>query len=360
VEFLSEYGLFLLKAITIVAAIGAIVGIIVSASSRQKTAANGSIKVEKVNERYDEIQESLKRAIYDEERFKKEEKAKQKKKKQQKKRDKALAKKSKDKQSKDNELDESKAKRVFLVDFDGDMKASAVDQLREIVSAILFTATPQDEVVVRLESAGGMVHSYGLASSQLDRLKQKDIPLTVCVDKVAASGGYMMACVANKICAAPFAIIGSIGVVAQLPNFHKLLKKNDIDFELLTAGEYKRTLTMFGENTEKGREKFVEDLELTHGLFKDYVKQQRPVVDIEAVATGEIWFGIKAKEQALVDELITSDDYVTHLAQDNPIFEVSYTTKKSLPERLGIGVQHAFENALTNIANQLQASRFYR
>jgi len=351
VEFLYEYGLFLLKVITFVAAIGVIVGIIVSAGSRQKDASVGSIVVEKVNDRYDEMENTLKRAIYDEERYKKEEKAKLKEKKSQKKLD---------KKSKVSETDKAEERRIFLVDFDGDMKASAVDQLREIISAILFTATPNDEVVVRLESAGGMVHSYGLASSQLDRLRQREIPLTICVDKVAASGGYMMACVANKICSAPFAIIGSIGVVAQLPNFHKLLKKNDIDYELLTAGEYKRTLTLFGENTDKGREKFVEDLELTHDLFKAYVKQQRPVVDIETVATGEIWFGIQAKDMALIDELTTSDDYITALAKDNAIFEVSYATKKTLPERLGIGVQAAIERSVTAMLNQLQASRFFR
>lgn len=357
--FLSEYGLFLLKAITIVAAIGAIVGIVVSAGSRQKGAAAGTIKVEKINDRFDEMQDTLKKAIYDEERFKKEEKEKQKAKKAQKKdekkREKQLA-----KAPENSEQPDKDEKRIFLVDFDGDMKASAVDQLREVISAILFTATPKDEVVVRLESAGGMVHSYGLASSQLDRLRQRDIPLTVCVDKVAASGGYMMACVANKICAAPFAIIGSIGVVAQLPNFHRLLKKNDIDFELLTAGEYKRTLTMLGENTEKGREKFVEDLQLTHDLFKEYVKRQRPVVDIESVATGEIWFGIRAKDQSLIDELTTSDDYITGLAQDNDIFEVSYTIKKSLPERLGVGIQSAIESSVDRLSSHLQASRFLR
>ncbi len=347
-EFLYEYGLFLLKAITFVVAIAAVIGLIVSAGSRQKSSPTGTIEVTKINDRFDEMSKSLKHAIYDEDLIKKEEKAQEKEKKREK------------KQSKHKKLDEvEQPKRIYLVNFDGDMKASAVAQLREIVSAILFTATPKDEVVIRLESAGGMVHSYGLAASQLDRIRQRDIPLTVCVDKVAASGGYMMACVANKICAAPFAIIGSIGVLAQLPNFHKLLKKHDIDFELLTAGEYKRTLTLFGENTDKAREKFVEDLELTHQLFKDYVVQQRPIVDIEAVATGEIWFGTKAKENNLIDQLTTSDDYITGLAADNEIFEVNYTSKKSLPERLGIAVQLGVEKGVTRLMEQLQVSRFF-
>ncbi len=347
-EFLYEYGLFLLKAITFVIAIAAIIGLIVSAGSRQKSSPAGTIEVIKINDRFDEMSKSLRHAIYDEDLIKKEEKIQEKEKKREK------------KQSKNKKLDEiEQPKRIYLINFDGDMKASAVAQLREAVSAILFTATPKDEVVIRLESAGGMVHSYGLAASQLDRIRQRDIPLTVCVDKVAASGGYMMACVANKICAAPFAVIGSIGVLAQLPNFHKLLKKHDIDFELLTAGEYKRTLTLFGENTDKAREKFVEDLELTHQLFKDYVVQQRPVVDIETVATGEIWFGTKAKEKNLIDELTTSDDYITGLASDHDIFEVNYTSKKSLPERLGMSVQLGVEKSVTRLIEQLQISRFF-
>ena len=347
-EFLYEYGLFLLKTITFVAAVAVIIGIIVSAGMKQKPAEAGAIEVTKINDRFDSVRKSMKRVMYDEDAVKKEEKDAEK----EKKREKKQAKKS-------NEQKEQK-KRVFLIDFDGDMKASAVTQLREVVSAILFTATEKDEVVLRLESPGGMVHGYGLAASQLDRIRQRNIPLTVCVDKVAASGGYMMACVANKICAAPFAVIGSIGVVAQLPNFHKLLKKHDVDFELLTAGEYKRTLTLFGENTDKARDKFVEDLENTHQLFKDYVKGQRPVVDIESVATGEIWFGIKALEKKLVDELITSDDYVTTAGSEYDIYEVSYTLKKSLAERLGIAVQMGVERGVSRLLEQLQVSRFFQ
>ncbi len=349
-EFLYEYGLFLLKVVTFVIAIAVVIGLMVSAGARQKASNTGSIEVIKVNDRFDEMSQSMKRAMFDDNIIKKAEKALTKEKKQEKKA-------NKQKQKLNDVIEEPK--RIFLVDFDGDMKASAVSQLREIVSAVLFVATPKDEVVLRLESGGGMVHSYGLAASQLDRIRQRDIPLTVCVDKVAASGGYMMACVANKICAAPFAVIGSIGVLAQIPNFHKVLKKNDIDFEMLTAGEYKRTLTMFGENTDKGREKFVEDLELTHSLFKDFVHQQRPIIDIDAVATGEIWFGTKAKENSLIDELTTSDDYITGLAANFDVFEVTYTSKKSLPERLGLSVQSGIEQGISRVIGQFQTSRFF-
>ena len=243
--------------------------------------------------------------------------------------------------------------RIFVIDFDGDIKASATEGLRQVITGILSLAQKTDRVVVRLESQGGMVHSYGLASSQLARITEKGIPLTVCIDKVAASGGYMMACVANQIVAAPFAIIGSIGVVAQLPNFHKLLQKNDIDYELLTAGEYKRTLTMFGENTEKGRSKFVEDLEDTHELFKSFITEHRGQVDIDAVATGEIWFGSRALAQKLVDDIQTSDQYLLDRCEEADVFEVEYVQKKSLQEKLGIGVEHAAENILTNLLHKM-------
>ena len=211
-----------------------------------------------------------------------------------------------------------------------------MDCLREEISTVLTLAKPTDEVVVKVESGGGMVHSYGLASSQLTRITNKNIPLTICVDKVAASGGYMMACVANKIVAAPFAIVGSIGVIAQLPNFNKLLKKNHIDFEQFTAGEFKRTVTVFGENTDKGRQKFQHELEETHLLFKDFVQKHRAVLDINQVATGEHWFGYQALELKLVDELSTSDEYLLTQLPKRQVFQVKYQLKKGLAEKVGL------------------------
>jgi len=348
-EFLADYGLFLLKAVTIVVAVGVILGLIISSGRKNKPSAAGTISVTNMNDQFDDMAASLKEAIVDEKTLKEEAKRK-------KKADKA--KKKQEKSSKNTEVAETK--NVYLLDFDGDMKASAVDQLREEISAILQIAKPIDEIVLTLESGGGLVHSYGLASSQLDRIRQHDIPLTICVDKVAASGGYMMACVANKVCAAPFAIIGSIGVVAQLPNFHRLLKKNDIDFEMYTAGEYKRTLTIFGENTEKGREKFTEDLELTHQLFKDFVSEQRDSVDIDKVATGEIWFGTDALKQNLVDEIITSDDYIAKLAKEHPVYLVEFATKKTLQEKIGMSIQSGVEKAVMRLIAKFDSSRFFQ
>lgn len=220
-----------------------------------------------------------------------------------------------------------------MLDFKGSMDAHEVSALREEVTAVLAAFKPQDQVVVRLESPGGVVHGYGLAASQLQRLRDKQIPLTVTVDKVAASGGYMMACVADKIVSAPFAIVGSIGVVAQIPNFNRFLKGKDIDIELHTAGQYKRTLTLLGENTEEGRQKFREDLNETHHLFKHFVQQMRPVLDIEQVATGEHWYGQQALEKGLVDEINTSDDVILRLMDGYEVFNVRFMQRKKLMDR---------------------------
>ena len=215
-----------------------------------------------------------------------------------------------------------KKPNVFVIDFSGDIKASQVEQLREEITAVLSIAAKEDEVVIKLDSPGGSVNGYGLAASQLQRIRDKGIPLTVCIDKVAASGGYLMSCVADKIIAAPFSLIGSIGVVAQMPNFHRWLKKHDIDIELLTAGEYKRTLTLLAENNEKGREKFQEELEEIHRSFRDYVSSHRPQLDIEKVSTGEHWLAKDAYALRLVDKLSTSDDYLIDKSEQYNLFKI--------------------------------------
>ena len=224
--------------------------------------------------------------------------------------------------------------RMFVIDFKGDMQASEVTNLREEITAVLSVASDRDEVLIRLESPGGVVHGYGLAASQLQRIRSKGVHLTIAVDKVTASGGYMMACIGNSIIAAPFAILGSIGVLAQIPNFHRLLKKNEVDMEILTAGEFKRTLTMFGENTEKDREKFVDELEDLHLLFKEFVSVNRPMVNIDEVSTGEAWFGSRALERQLVDELKTSDEYLVEKCADTDVFQVKYVLHKNKFDRV--------------------------
>ncbi len=344
-QFFAEYGLFFLKSLTVVIAIVAVIFAIVAAGVRTRRGApGGHIEIKKLNEHYEDMHEALSFSLLDPIKRKQAIKDKKVTEKAEKKANKLAAKRAK-KQRGDGEtlLQEPDQRRVFVVTFDGDLRASQVDQLRQEVSSVLTTATSDDEVVLRLESGGGMVASYGLAASQLDRIRQKKIPLTICVDKVAASGGYMMACVADKLLAAPFAVVGSIGVVAQIPNFHRLLKQFNIDFELLTAGKFKRTLTIFGENTDEGRQKFIEDIERIHDQFKHYVSTRRPKLDIEAVATGEIWSGQDAVDRGLVDVLSTSDEYLMSACDDADVIEVRYKERKPIMERFSLGVQGAID-----------------
>jgi serine protease SohB len=353
-EFIYDFGLFLLKSITIVAAILIVIGGIVSSSQRGKTAkskgqAQGSIKLTNLSDRYKDmvfdLQQDLLTKFETKELIKAEKKADKIKTKEEKVKAKALKNSlSKDKQDVDKlaENAEDSHKHLFVLNFNGDMRASAVNSLREEISAIIAIAGKQDEVLLRLESPGGMVHGYGLAASQLQRLRNKNINLTIAVDMVAASGGYMMACVANKIVAAPFAIIGSIGVIAQIPNFNRLMKKMDVDYEQHTAGEYKRTLTLFGENTDQDREKFREELEETHQLFKSFITDNRPELDVEKVATGEHWYGVQAIEKGLIDEVSTSDDLIMNAVKDSEVFEVNFEIPKSLGEKFGLGAEAAF------------------
>lgn len=239
---------------------------------------------------------------------------------------------------------------AWVIDFHGDIRASATGQLAEEVSALIDAADKGDEVIVRLESAGGLVHAYGLAAAELDRLREAGLKTTVCVDKVAASGGYLMACGADQVRAAPLAVVGSIGVVAQIPNIHRLLKRHDIDVEVLTAGRYKRTLTVLGENSEEGREKFIDDLESVHALFKQHVAERRPALDIETVATGETWYGREALERGLVDALGTSEAYLVERMREARVIHLRLEPRRRLADRLGaavaVGVERALEKGL--------------
>ncbi len=344
-EFLFDYGLFAAKLATFVVAILVVVVVSTAATRRVRRSMKGHIETTRVNDELEAMQNAIEAGVNDPEAFKKKFKQRRKEKKaERKQRRKALRQAARD--ASDAAGAQADRQRVYVLDFDGDMRASAVSRLRKEITAVLSMVRDDDRVVVRLESRGGMVHAYGLASSQLQRVRDRGVDLTVCIDKVAASGGYMMACVANQILAAPFAVVGSIGVIAQLPNFHRLLKKHDIDFEMITAGEYKRTLTMLGENTDRGRAKFIEEIEDVHLLFKEYVAAHRPGLDLATVATGEAWYGQRALELSLVDKLITSDEYVTAACDDADVFEVRYIEKKPLPERLGIVVQEAVDALL--------------
>ena len=322
-EFLFDYGLFLAKALTLLAVLIMLLLTISGVTQRHREDESGHIEVKNVNETIDNLSLSLKQLVLKPHQRKREEKENRKRKK-----------KEKRAENKDANSGVNDRNRVFVIDFLGDIHASGVKSLREEVTAILSVARDIDEVLIRLESPGGIVHGYGLAASQLRRITNQGLNLTVAVDKVAASGGYMMACIGNRIIAAPFALLGSIGVVAQMPNFHRFLKNRDVDVEVLTAGEHKRTLTVFGENTDKGREKFVQELEDVHTLFKEFVSDNRPQVNIDAVSTGEAWYGTRAIENDLVDELMTSDEFITNKCTDSDVFLVKYVLHKGKIDRL--------------------------
>lgn len=337
-EFFSNYLEFLAKVGTVVFAIIVVFGVL-AAMRRRGRQLPGQLRVKKLNDFFLNLQQRLELSILD--------------KKQAKKLIKDTAKAVKlEQQNKSNQP------RVFVLDFDGDMRASATDSLRHEITALLGVATTSDEVLVRLQSGGGLVSSYGLAASQLVRIRQAGIPLTICIDKIAASGGYMMACIANKIISSPFAIVGSIGVVAQIPNLHRLLNKYEIDFEVLTSGEHKRTLTVFGKNTEKGREKFQQDLDVTHELFKSFVATYRSQLDIDKVATGEVWLGMKALENQLVDELKTSDEYLTARAKDADLYHLQYLNRKTFQERVGLTVSTTVDRFILNWISRLTQQRY--
>jgi len=390
VEFLYNYGMFLAKAITIILTIFIVlVGFLAITSRNKKEHSQGEITLRSLNDGFEEMKDAIESVVIDSEVYKqqmkalhKTEKKEAKEKKKQAKLDAKQAEKVLKQAAKNvavleqtpietsassavelgdkpntQELAETEEpKRYFVLDFNGDVRASEVDLLREEISAILSFATSDDEIVLRLDSAGGMVHSYGLAASQLERIKAANIKLTICVDEVAASGGYMMACIADRLIAAPFAILGSIGVVAQLPNFHRVLKKHGVDYETFTAGEYKRTVTMFGENTEKGKDKFIEEIQDTHLLFKEFVAQARPLIDIDKVATGEVWFGKRAIEHKLVDELNTSDDFLMNACQTADVYQVRYELRKSFGERLSEMTIKTSTNIVSNIIQKMTST----
>ena len=309
-SFWAVYGLFLLKVMTVVVAIVLLLIVIGLIKSKAKGMRAGRLEITSLDQEYHK-QQYLVLAQLD------------------KKRRKPLLKSLK-------AMDKSKCAAehtLFVLTFKGDVQATQATGLRDEVTTVLQIAQPGDRVVVKLESPGGAVNQYGFAASQLDRLKQANIPLTVLIDKVAASGGYMMACVADEIVAAPFAYIGSIGVLLQLPNFNEWLKKRGIQFEQVAAGKYKRTLTMFGKNTAKDREKSKEELDAIHQQFKHFVAEHRPDVVIDDIATGEYWLAQEAYQRGLVDQLMTSDDYLLEQYRKGEclLLNVKFVTKKRSP-----------------------------
>lgn len=341
-DFLADLGLFVAKAFIIVLAIALVIAVIARAGRRGRSdEERGQLRVKKLEDRWKRSARALERVLLPRRAFK------------------ALieADRKRDKADKGKAPPPTRA-RAFVLDFDGNMRASQVHGLREEIGAILLGAKAGDEVVVRLKSPGGLVYAYGLAASQLERVKQRGLKLTVAIDQIAASGGYMMAVVADQILAAPFAVVGSIGVVAGFPNFHRWMERRDIDFELLTAGKYKRTLTMFGKNTEEGRKKFQDELEVAHGLFKGHIARFRPRLDLEQVATGEHWYGQDALRLGLVDRIATSDDYLLELRERAEVIAVNWVPHRRFFERVGSSVEAGVVRGVERLWERSEGQRF--
>ena len=339
-DFIAQYGVFLLKVITIVTAILLPILMIINSSKGKSVSEKGHLQIKNLSDQFENMGFAIQATLMAPKALKKFRKELHKKKKKEEKNP------AKDQQS------------VFVLNFNGDIQASEVDKLKHEINAILVSDTKCKEVVLKVESGGGSAYAYGLCAAELKRLVDNKIKLTVCIDKVAASGGYLMSCVATKIVAAPWALVGSIGVIAQMPNINKLLKKNLVDFEMHTAGEFKRTLTVFGENTEEGRSKFKSELEDLHIIFKDFVKDNRPEIDTSVVATGEVWQGEKALAVGLIDEISTSDDYLVKLSKKFKLFQIDYIEKKNLSERFAFAAETFFNKTVLKIYDSLNKSRF--
>jgi len=339
-DFIVQYGVFLLKVITIVIAILLPILMIINSSKGRSISEKGHLQIKNLSDQFENMGFAIQGTLMTPKALKKFRKELHKQKKKEEKNP------AKDQQS------------IFVLNFNGDIQASEVDKLKHEINAILVSDTKCKEVVLKVESGGGSAYAYGLCAAELKRLVDNKIKLTVCIDKVAASGGYLMSCVATKIVAAPWALVGSIGVIAQMPNINKLLKKNLVDFEMHTAGEFKRTLTVFGENTEEGRSKFKAELEDLHIIFKDFVKDNRPEIDTSVVATGEVWQGEKALAVGLIDEISTSDDYLVKLSKKFKLFQIDYIEKKNLSERFAFAAETFFNKTVLKIYDSLNKSRF--
>lgn len=307
----AEYGIFVLKLVTVAVIVIAVVLMIAGARQASKGEKGGKLVIKKLNEKYEDYQDAIDHMRLEKKAYK-----------------------AKQKQLKKEAKNTDNREAVYVLAFEGDMEASQVEALREEVTALLTTLQAGDEVLIKLNSPGGVVNGYGLAASQIQRLRDAGVKVTVAIDQVAASGGYMMAAVASQICAAPFAFIGSIGVVAQMPNFHRFLQDRKIDVELITAGKNKRTLTMFGENTDEARDKFKQDITSIHDQFKAHVAKGRRSVEIEEVADGDYWTAQEAYDKKLVDRLITSDQLLQELAANKDLISISYQRKVPLAQQV--------------------------
>jgi serine protease SohB len=228
---------------------------------------------------------------------------------------------------KTKELDEKPlAERpIAVVSFDGDVRATKRKIVSALIDELIVNKDKLSEAVVVVNSPGGSVAEYGLLYAEMERIRAAGISLTVCIDTYAASGGYLMSLPANRIVAAPFAFVGSVGVVAYSPNIHRLLKKHDIEPRLFTAGEFKRTVTLIGDDDEEAKQHFQHQLESLHGLFLAAVKKYRTGANFEKIGTGDHWTAEESQTQnlGLVDHIATSREYLLKLNADRDLVHLS-------------------------------------
>lgn len=327
-ELLLEVGAFTLKSLVLGLVIFGGLLAIIAASLKQKKSGK-EIEVQNLSEKSKKRQLQIKAKLLPAAEFKKTLKSEQKKMK-------------KERKSRDHHKP-----RLFVLEFEGDVRATQTEELREQITSLLSVSDPStDQVLVTIESPGGMVHGYGLGAAQLLRIRDKGIRLVAAVDKVAASGGYLMASVANEIIAAPFAVVGSIGVIAQVPNLNRLLKKHDIDYEEVTSGKYKRSVSFLGEITPDGRRHFEKKIEGTHDLFKQFVKDLRPQLNLEEVANGDHWYGKEAVALGLVDRLQTSDDFISQFIESHQVIKLTSPEKKNLVQKVSQAAEQSLERVL--------------
>ena len=324
--FWLDLAAFVIKALVIVAAVGGLAILIARLARSGDGGQDREIAIKSINDRYDAMRDALDAKLLE------------------KKARKALAK-ARKKEAKTRH-GEPAGKRIYVLNFKGDLRATAVKNLGREIDAVLTVARPgDDEVIVRIDSGGGTVTGYGLAAAEIFRLRARQISVTASVDQVAASGGYMMACAADRIVAAPFAVVGSIGVVASVPNLHKLRQKNAIDYEDITAGEFKRTVSVLGEITPAGRDHFQGKLEAIHDAFKAHVAARRPGADVARIANGDTWLASDALALGLVDEIVAGDELLFRARDSARLYEVKWEARKSPLQNLVGGLGAAARKA---------------
>ncbi len=205
--------------------------------------------------------------------------------------------------------------RLAVLRFQGlrDLNASGDQRLSEAIDEVLVNRDHFEEAVVIIDSPGGTTHGYGHAYALLERLSASGLKVTACIDRIGASGGYLMALPADRILAGPFAIVGSVGVVAGIPNVKRLLEEKGVSYRLFVAGDKKRVVHFADDDGPEVREYMDEKLAGIHTQFLQAVEKHRgDRVKLDEVRSGDHWSAEESVEKGLglVDELQTSAEYL--------------------------------------------------